>query len=585
MPTGSVSAGDIAFVGPRTYPPSSYILVTKVHGKTATVKEAELWPGSYVGHPIAFAQSGDETSNLWGYGLVSGYSMEDNGPVLHVRLDKQTQRIPLTDTQSVIAVDRLNYALRTGATINSMTLNALELLDKQNEIIVACGKSRTGLSALVSSTMLSVPFVPDETTPLIRPDTLEIVSVRRQHIVDCELDRRGNNAMAVFSDPQLAQLSATATSSMLPNTNRNVLHGNTLDLAFSDSEDEMKTDVPSTVQADIDLVRLQNHPLRNRTREPETERDLLLSEGDVPTFPAVKEAQSASFRPSAMERFVHDAVVHPSLIGKNARGVLESVQQGSRTQFLATPPVLRLSYDFSFGVRGLSVLHFRRFHHEIDQQPMSSSVNMTNFNRSNALQPATPPKTISDIVGALQTLLLFAEGFYNSTVCNFIKAGLTFMEQFAVSSRPDASISNSLVSWIDYKLGKFRGEIIATNLQTAALIANEFTRNDDRLMERVQAHHQRQLTTLVTSKTTRAPNAPRANISRDKRAPKPSTVPRDLVALLPKQGNKTLCMKYLSKKGCNGPAPGQCFGHNRAQFKPLALPADAKTFIDKTFSV
>ncbi|ETL96548.1 hypothetical protein L917_05988 [Phytophthora nicotianae] len=214
---------------------------------------------------------------------------------------------------------------------------------------------------------------------------------------------------------------------------------------------------------------------------------------------------------------------------------------------------------------------------------MSSSVNMTNFNRSNALQPATPPKTISDIVGALQTLLLFAEGFYNSTVCNFIKADLTFMEQFAVSSRPDGSISNSLVSWIDYKLGKFRGEIIATNLQTAALIANEFTRNDDLLMERVQAHHERQLTALVTSKTTRAPNAPRANISRDKRAPKPSTVPRDLVALLPKQGNKTLCMKYLSKKGCNGPAPGQCFGHNRAQFKPLALPADAKTFIDKNF--
>ncbi|ETL35027.1 hypothetical protein F441_13159 [Phytophthora nicotianae CJ01A1] len=99
------------------------------------------------------------------------------------------------------------------------------------------------------------------------------------------------------------------------------------------------------------------------------------------------------------------------------------------------------------------------------------------------------------------------------------------MEQFAVSSRPDGSISNSLVSWIDYKLGKFRGEIIATNLQTAALIANEFTRNDDLLMERVQAHHERQLTALVTSKTTRAPDAPRANISRDNRAPKPFTVP------------------------------------------------------------
>jgi hypothetical protein len=42
-------------------------------------------------------------------------------------------------------------------------------------------------------------------------------------------------------------------------------------------------------------------------------------------------------------------------------------------------------------------------------------------------------------------------------------------------------------------------------------------------------------------------------------------------------------MRYLSKKGCSGPNPGQCFDPNRAHFKPLALPADAKSFIDKNF--
>ncbi|ETP11316.1 hypothetical protein F441_13161 [Phytophthora nicotianae CJ01A1] len=99
MPTGLVSAGDIAFVGPSHLPSLdgfSYILVTKVHGNTATVRktgpedneespefdaktsilrhrivnaaETELWPGSYVGHPITFVQSGDETSDLWEYG-------------------------------------------------------------------------------------------------------------------------------------------------------------------------------------------------------------------------------------------------------------------------------------------------------------------------------------------------------------------------------------------------------------------------------------------------------------------------------------------------------------------------------------
>ncbi|EGZ29300.1 hypothetical protein PHYSODRAFT_471632, partial [Phytophthora sojae] len=101
--------------------------------------ETELWPGSYVGHPIAFVQpSGDSINQL-------------------------------TGPSTVIAVDRLNYALRTGATVNVMVLNALKLVDRQNEVIVACGKSRSGLPASVTTTILSVPFTPDERVPLIRP--------------------------------------------------------------------------------------------------------------------------------------------------------------------------------------------------------------------------------------------------------------------------------------------------------------------------------------------------------------------------------------------------------------------------------
>ncbi|OWY97417.1 hypothetical protein PHMEG_00032056 [Phytophthora megakarya] len=68
------------------------------------------------------------------------------------------------------------------------------------------------------------------------------------------------------------------------------------------------------------------------------------------------------------------------------------------------------------------------------------------------------------------------------------------------------------------------------------------------------------------------------------RTAKPSTVPRELLDMLPKQGHKTLCMRYLSKKGCTGPTQGHCFDPNRAHFKPLALPADAKAYIDKNFN-
>lgn len=104
-------------------------------------------------------------------------------------------------------------------------------------------------------------------------------------------------------------------------------------------------------------------------------------------------------------------------------------------------------------------------------------------------------------------------------------------------------------------------------------------------MELYKTQKERQLTALVTAKTARVTTGTRPNHPRDHRTPKPTTVPRDLLALLPKQGNKTLYMRYLSKKGCTSPSPGQCFEPNRAHFSPHALPMDAKSFIDKEFSV
>ncbi|KAE9270786.1 hypothetical protein PF001_g28660 [Phytophthora fragariae] len=459
-------------------------------------------------------------------------------------------------------------------------MNAFELLDRQNEVIVACGKSRSGIPASVLSTMLSVAFEPEEQVPLIRPDTLAVVLVRRQHIVDCEMDSRSNNPNDVFVD-RLLPAPPTSAPEPLPT---DLPLSNCMDMAFSDSDDEGKTEDP-TEQANISLVRLQNRRLRKRTRDSDEDGSGLLPADDIdnPTLSLSSDAQASSFRPSQMERYVHNAVAHPSLRGKNAQAILESVQQGRQTQFLATPPVLRLAYDFSFHVRGLSLMHFRRFMEELEQQPTMSGVNMTNFGRVNSLHPATPPRTVSDIVEAFNTQLLFADRFYSPLVYSFIKAGATFMEKYAVLSRPDPATCNMLVFWVNSKLGKFRSEVIATNVQTAALIGNEFARNDDHLMELFQAQQERQVTALVASRTSRAAPGSRPSHSRDQRTQKPSAVPRELSSMLPKQGNKTLCMRYISKKGCTGPAPGLCFDPNRAHFRPIALPADAKAFIDKNF--
>ncbi|OWZ20316.1 hypothetical protein PHMEG_0005286 [Phytophthora megakarya] len=59
----------------------------------------------------------------------------------------------------------------------------------------------------------------------------------------------------------------------------------------------------------------------------------------IPVLHTPSNVEASTSRPSTMEKLVHEAVVHPSLLRKNAQFVIESAQQGPRTTFLPTPPL------------------------------------------------------------------------------------------------------------------------------------------------------------------------------------------------------------------------------------------------------
>lgn len=118
---------------------------------------------------------------------------------------------------------------------------------------------------------------------------------------------------------------------------------------------------------------------------------------------------------------------------------------------------------------------------------------------------------------------------------------------------------NMLVYWINSKLGKFQGEIVASNLQTAAVVGQEITRSDGHLMNLYQSQQDRRVAALAETTPSRLDVGTRPHHPHEQRVSKASSVPKELLALLPKQGNKVMCMRYLSRKGCNGPAPGKCF--------------------------
>ncbi|KAJ8531735.1 hypothetical protein ON010_g14228 [Phytophthora cinnamomi] len=348
----------------------------------------------------------------------------------------------------VIAVYRLYYVLHAGATLNGMVLYALELVDRKNKVVVACGKSRSGLPASVITTMLSVPFVPEERVPLIRPATLEVVYASRQHIVVCELAGRGNDPSEVFKGPV-----ATDNDDAKAHTNPRPRCTNYADPTFSDSDDEGKSDSMPTDQADIEMARLHNRPLRKRARVTEPiHQDLQLPDDiDVPVLGNRSDAHKSAFGPSEIGQYVDNPIGHPSLI-------------------------------------------------ELEQQAAVDAVDTTNFGRSNAIQPASPPSNIDEIVDAFKTLLFFAEGVYNSTVCNFIKAGTEFMEQYVLFTRSDVATCGMLVFWTNSKLETVRSQLIIASLESTALIGREFTRIDDHLMGLYQACHDHQMASLVLPK-------------------------------------------------------------------------------------
>ncbi|OWY98612.1 hypothetical protein PHMEG_00030580 [Phytophthora megakarya] len=298
------------------------------------------------------------------------------------------------------------------------------------------------------ATMLSIPFKSDEIVPLIKPNTLEMYQS-----VGNTLSTASSTDVAVRIYEYSGHPGCSAVESSPDMTNN-------INLAMTKVKQSTKfySDTKSTVSA------LRTDRYTSGATQIHQKNTTILY-WTRSTFPCSRQLVMLKSRPSAMEKLVHDAVVHPSLHGKISQFAMESAQQGHRTKFLATPPVLQLAYDLSFAIRGLSAMRVRRFIQELEPQSSTTGINMTIFGRSNALRPASPPFSLRYIVDAFETLLLFAQGFYYNTVCDFIKADAEFMARMSVLSQPDVAMCNMLVHWLDPKLGKFHSEIIESNLQ------------------------------------------------------------------------------------------------------------------------
>ncbi|EGZ19141.1 hypothetical protein PHYSODRAFT_354173 [Phytophthora sojae] len=90
--------------------------------ESCQLKNGDLWPGSFLAHPVAFVMTSEDGVDEWAYGIVSVYTASTE-TTLHLVRQHGSTRLPLLSTTAVIKADVLNYVLQTGGGVNAAGLS------------------------------------------------------------------------------------------------------------------------------------------------------------------------------------------------------------------------------------------------------------------------------------------------------------------------------------------------------------------------------------------------------------------------------------------------------------------------------
>ncbi|OWZ16889.1 hypothetical protein PHMEG_0009259 [Phytophthora megakarya] len=101
--------------------------------------------------------------------------------------------------ESIIKVGPLKYAPRPGQGSNVAAVSPMELLHRQYIPLATCRTRKNGIPDSVMAN-LSMPYHPEELVSLVKPSTLALVHVCRQHIVGFTTASRSNRPKGIYQD-------------------------------------------------------------------------------------------------------------------------------------------------------------------------------------------------------------------------------------------------------------------------------------------------------------------------------------------------------------------------------------------------
>ncbi|KAG3250216.1 hypothetical protein PI124_g5144 [Phytophthora idaei] len=296
---------------------------------------------------------------------------------------------------------------------------------------------------------------------------------------------------------------------------------------------------------------------------------------DLPqAYDDLDKASKYAFRPTP-----HQAAVHELL-------------------FAPHPGVLIRLYDFQFGMRGLSIMHFG-FMDRVSKivRVKSRKANKQNFSRAVVVPEAQAPSSVDDITTALSSLQTYCTTFMATEVGDLVRSLHAFVQQEIPKIWPVEDLQH-FVFWIDGVLEAFR-EAAVHDLhgggKTRRSIQATVARNNpdiqataplltQRRLQDLLRHGPLQLQPRQASRTRVVEAAETGRRRQDQSHNRPAS--RDAPNYLqhvPCQGNLELCLRSLSRNGCVGVPgdPSRCVYPNRCHFTPAAIHDEMRAYIDQ----
>ncbi|ETM99052.1 hypothetical protein PPTG_19112 [Phytophthora nicotianae INRA-310] len=248
------------------------------------------------------------------------------------------------------------------------------------------------------------------------------------------------------------------------------------------------------------------------------------------------------------------------------------------TKFQPHPAIFVRIYAIEFGARGLSVLPFQRKDFAARREWYTkSSVNLNNFTPSVHLPKAERPRSIADVSSALTVLHVFTEKFFDQSTRRLVGAAREFDENLCSFCQSAAQDVESLVFWFDRVFEDYRTAAVSdarTGASSRTEVKLTLSFRDPELQSVVYVIQSERVLSLTLSQRPRPANDT-LHLANGNRRHEPARAarktPSDVIEALPKKDGLSVCMKYLSRRGCSSRSDEHCAFPNHVHFIPASL--------------